>query len=42
LALLIVIPFIAMATAQLYLQIRVHAEGLDIMVAADRAFGPAE
>ena len=41
LALLIVIPFTAMATAQLYLQIRVHAEGLDITVAADRAFGPA-
>ncbi len=41
LALLLVIPFTAMATAQLYLQIRVHAEGLDIVVAADRAFGPA-
>jgi hypothetical protein len=39
LAFLIVIPFIAIATAQLYLQIRVHAEGLDIMMAADRAFG---
>lgn len=39
LALLIVIPFTAMATAQLYLQIRVHAEGLDIVLAADRAFG---
>jgi len=39
LALLIVIPFTAMATAQLYLQIRVHAEGLDIVMAADRAFG---
>lgn len=41
LALLIVIPFIAMATAQLYLQIRIHAEGLDIAMAADRAFGRA-
>ena len=41
LALLIVIPFTAMATAQLYLQIRVHAEGLDITIAADRAFGAA-
>jgi len=40
LALLIVIPFTAIATAQLYLQIRVHAEGLDIVMAADRAFGP--
>lgn len=39
LALLIVIPFTAIATAQLYLQIRVHAEGLDIAIAADRAFG---
>ena len=39
LALLIVIPFTAMATAQLYLQIRVHAEGLDISIAADGAFG---
>lgn len=39
LALLIVIPFTALATAQLYLQIRVHAEGLDIVLAADRAFG---
>ena len=42
LALLIVIPFTAMATAQLYLQIRIHAEGLDIVLAADRAFGPAK
>ncbi|HQZ34691.1 MAG TPA: hypothetical protein PK020_09700 [Ilumatobacteraceae bacterium] len=41
LALLIVIPFTALATTQLYLQIRVHAEGLDIVMAADRAFGPA-
>ena len=39
LALLIVVPFTAIATAQLYLQIRVHAEGLDISIAADRAFG---
>ncbi len=41
LALLVVIPFTAMATAQLYLQVRVHAEGLDIVLAADRAFGTA-
>ena len=39
LALLVVIPFTAIATTQLYLQIRVHAEGLDLVVAADRAFG---
>jgi len=37
-ALLVVVPFIAIATAQLYLQMRVHAEGLDIVLAADRAF----
>ncbi|MEQ1702187.1 MAG: hypothetical protein ABMA25_18905 [Ilumatobacteraceae bacterium] len=36
---LIVMPFTAIATAQLYLQVRVHAEGLDITMAADRAFG---
>lgn len=36
---LIVMPFAAIATAQLYLQIRVHAEGLDLTLAADRAFG---
>lgn len=36
---LIVMPFSAIATAQLYLQVRVHAEGLDITMAADRAFG---
>ena len=39
LAALIVIPFSAIATAQFYLQIRVHAEGLDLTMAADRAFG---
>lgn len=42
LALLVVVPFIAIATAQLYLQVRVHAEGLDIVLAADRAFGAKE
>jgi len=40
LALLIVLPLSALATAQLYLQLRVHAEGIDISMAADRAFGP--
>jgi hypothetical protein len=39
LALLIVLPLSALATAQLYLQLRVHAEGIDIWMAADRAFG---
>lgn len=39
LALLIVMPFSGVTTAQMYLQTRVHAEGLDIVLAADRAFG---
>jgi hypothetical protein len=39
-ALLVVVPFSALATAQFYLQTRVHTEGLDIVIAADRAFGP--
>jgi hypothetical protein len=38
-ALLIVLPLSALATAQLYLQLRVHAEGIDIWMAADTAFG---
>ena len=38
---LIVLPFVAIATAQMYLQLRVHAEGLDIAIAADRVFGAA-
>jgi hypothetical protein len=38
-ALLIVAPFSAVATAQMYLQTRVHMEGLDITLAADAAFG---
>lgn len=39
LAVLIVVPFVAIATSQMYLHLRVHAEGLDIVIAADRAFG---
>ncbi len=39
LALLVVVPFSALATAQFYVQLRVHAEGIDISMAADRAFG---
>lgn len=42
LALLVVLPFTAIATAQFYLQVRVHAEGLDVSMAADRAFGAAK
>ncbi len=38
-AVLIVVPFVAIATSQMYLHLRVHAEGLDIVIAADRAFG---
>ena len=38
---LIVLPFVAIATAQMYLQLRVNAEGLDIVIAADRVFGSA-
>jgi hypothetical protein len=38
-ALLVVVPFSAVATAQLYLQTRIQAEGLDIVIAADRVFG---
>lgn len=41
LAVVIVLPFVAIATAQMYLQLRVHAEGIDIVIAADRAFGRA-
>lgn len=41
LAVLIVLPFVAIATAQMYLQLRVQAEGLDIAIAADRVFGKA-
>ena len=39
LALLVVVPFSAVATAQLYLQVRIQTEGLDIVLAADRVFG---
>lgn len=40
-ALLVVLPLVAVATAQFYLQLRVHVEGLDLVLAADRAFGTA-
>lgn len=38
LAVLIVLPFVAIATSQMYLQLRVQAEGLDIVIAAERVF----
>lgn len=39
LALLVVLPLVAMATGRLFVQLRVHVEGVDILLAADRAFG---
>jgi hypothetical protein len=39
-AVLIVVPLVAMTSVHLYLQLRVHSEGLDLVIAADRAFGP--
>ena len=39
-AVLIVVPLVAMTSVHLYLQLRVHSEGLDLVMAADRAFGP--
>ena len=39
LALLVAVPLSALATAQLYLQLRVHAEGIDLSLAAREAFG---
>lgn len=41
LAVIIVVPLIALATAHLYLLVRVDAEGLDIANDADVAFGPS-
>lgn len=38
-ALLLVVPIVALASAQLYLQLRADAEGMDIVMAADEAFG---
>lgn len=40
--LLVSTPLVAVATAMCYLQLRVHAEGLDITMAADDAFGSAQ
>jgi hypothetical protein len=38
LAPLLVVPWIGLATANLYLQVRMDAEGMDLMVEGDRAF----
>lgn len=40
LAVLVVVPLIALGTAQAYLEVRLGAEGLDVQIDADRAFGP--
>ncbi len=39
LAQLLTIPVVGLATVAFYVQLRVHAEGLDLVLAADRAFG---
>lgn len=41
LAQLLTIPVVALATAAFYIQLRVHAEGMDLVLAAERAFGSA-
>lgn len=38
---LVVVPLIALATAQVYVEVRVAGEGLDLVIDADAAFGPA-
>ena len=38
LAQLLTIPVVALATVAYYLQVRIHAEGIDLVLAADRAF----
>jgi len=40
LAVLVVVPLVALGTAQAYLEVRLDAEGLDLQIDADRAFGP--
>lgn len=42
LGVLLVVPLVALATAQLYLEVRVLAEGMDLVLDADAAFGPRE
>ncbi len=39
-AVLVVVPLIALGTAQAYLEVRLDGEGLDLQIDADRAFGP--
>jgi hypothetical protein len=40
LAVLVVVPLIALGTAQVYVEIRLVGEGLDLAIDADTAFGP--
>ncbi len=42
LAMIVVVPLIALATAELYIEIRLDAEGMDIALDADLAFGRPE
>jgi hypothetical protein len=39
-AVLVVVPLIALGTAQVYVEIRLAGEGLDLVIDADTAFGP--
>lgn len=39
---IVVVPLIALATAQLYVLVRLDAEGLDLVLDAEVAFGPAD
>ena len=41
LVVLIVVPLMALSTAQVYVEVRVAGEGLDLAIDADAAFGPA-
>lgn len=41
LAVLVVVPLVALGTAQAYLEVRLGGEGLDLQIDADAAFGPA-
>jgi hypothetical protein len=40
LAVLFVVPWVALGTAQLYIEVRLDAEGMDLVIDADGAFGP--
>ncbi len=42
LAVIVVLPLIALATAQMYLEVRLDAEGMDLTIDAEAAFGPRE